>query len=368
MLALVAHLGAWSARATPPPSSQSAAHDEGLPAFTCIAGSWAEYYASNHKWVRARQPGNRGRVCRTRGGSSNNWICPDGYAASQRPPYCVVPGSKEAGASSSTPTNTHGSPQTYQEELLLEFNFPSIGRGGGCYAEDALGPPVGGNPDPMPGEGPWVRPYRTDLSTPLQCSATRTVPGHPVPLELMRRKLANCERDIEVAVLGGSVSCGKCQSHRRDGCCAADAPPAETPEGAQTFRNGGCVEEAWPARLQTVLQDWRRRLCRDSNRTSSAAMSDDASKIPQGRRRESGRLGSVVVANHCKAACGSNYFVHRIAGDPTFLYSADVVIAETSTNDLADIKGLDRQVSLLFPALFPGAHAPCFERISSLSL
>jgi len=334
-----------SAGSSPSLDSRNKIQSEVPPAFTCGGDSWVEFLAPNHVWVRTRQPGNRGRVCRTRRSGSTNWFCPNGYAASQQAPYCVVSPSDDKNVAFKMAPNSNGLSEANQKEPLPPFNLPSVGCGGGCYAEDALGPPIGGNPDPMPGEGPWVRPYRTELSTPHQCSATRTVPGHALPLHLLRRKLADCGKDVEVAVIGGSVSCGKCQSHRRDGCCAAKEPPASTPEEVQTFRNGGCIEEAWPARLQTVLQDWRHRICAIPN-TTSTGTTGKVSIGSQAPRQKSGTLGSVNVANHCKAACGSNYFVHRIAGDPTFLYSADLVIAETSTNDVSDIKGVDRQVRI----------------------
>jgi len=347
ILALFSAFGSSRAGLTSVSDSRTKSQSDVPPAFACGEDGWVEFLAPNHVWVRTRQPGNHGRVCRTRRSGSASWFCPTGYTASQQAPYCIFLPSNDKSDTTKTAPTSNDSPVPYHIEPLSQHSLPSIGRGGGCYAEDALGPPIGGNPDPMPGEGPWVRPYRTELSTPKQCSATRTVPGHPLPFNSLRRKLADCGKDVEVAVIGGSVSCGKCQSHRRDGCCAAKEPPASTPEEVQTFRNGGCVEEAWPARLQTVLQEWRQRLCSASNTTSAMTLGQRRARgqVPS---QTGGTLGSVVVANHCKAACGSNYFVHRIAGDPTFLYSADLIIAETSTNDVSDIKGADRQVRILF--------------------
>jgi len=165
----------------------------------------------------------------------------------------------------------------------------------GCYPASVLGAPIGGNPDPPPGEA-WAGEYAGALGWRERCRATRTVRGSGAALEAVRRKLLErCTAPLSVAVLGGSVSCGKCQSFRRDGCCMAESaltppplPPAKESamvllggEGGasdaaaaaaassgsggmrdvQAFHEGGCKEEAWPAWLEAILAARRRDAC-----------------------------------------------------------------------------------------------------------
>jgi hypothetical protein len=124
----------------------------------------------------------------------------------------------------------------------------------------------------------------------------------------------NCNEPVRVAVLGGSVSCGNFASDRRDGPCPWPGVLNKNSKWLQ-----GCQAQAFPAYLAAILQRRRRLSC-------GPASSSPAS---------SSRWGEVAVANLCKRACGSDYFVQTIAGNRSLLANPayDLVVVEVAQND-----------------------------------
>ena len=170
----------------------------------------------------------------------------------------------------------------------------------GCFDELTFGRAWGGNNGTKAHQD-----YTGEVLSPTTvCDAARTVAGADEPFARLRRKIMECERDINIVALGGSVSCGhnlgkRWKPVRQDSLC----PDSEW--------NAECKEEAFPALLGRAIATHRRLLCGGG-----------------------GAVGAVRVLNHCKSASGSNYFVQKIASSPDMFHNADLVVVETSTNDV----------------------------------
>ena len=165
----------------------------------------------------------------------------------------------------------------------------------GCFAEDLFGRPVGGDPTRP---ALWQDVYREELST-EKCIAARTVQGDPKGLASFRDKLlGNCTAEVVVAAIGGSVTCGKFSSARMDGPCAQFSPrPGRAPGGPfgpYFGPNRGCISEAWPARLEQILNRRREACC-------------------------SQPLAKIRVENFCKVILCSHYKL--LSFPPSFLPS-----------------------------------------------
>ena len=184
--------------------------------------------------------------------------------------------------------------------LLLTGAAALLAANDTCYDAGTFGRAWGGN------VGTRMRADYTDGLLPLaRCDAARRVAGGAERRARFRRKLADCSRPLVVVALGGSVSCGRnlgkgWKPPRADSLCFNSSTEYE------------CKEEAFPALLGAALT--ARRLARCG-----------AAPAPV-----------VSVVNLCKSQCGSNYFVHELAAAdaPDVVHRADLVLVETSTNDV----------------------------------
>lgn len=176
----------------------------------------------------------------------------------------------------------------------------------GCFDELTFGRAWGGN------NGTEAhKDYTGEVLTPRSvCDAARTVTGADEALDRLRRKLGECERDLTIVALGGSVSCGRnTERTRSDHLC---------PEQDRLYE---CKEQSFPALLGQAIATRRQALCGGGG---------DGGDGGDG----GGGIGTVRVMNHCRSAAGSNFFVSWIASSPDAFHNADLVVVETSTNDV----------------------------------
>eukprot|EP00667_Euglena_gracilis_P007017 EG_transcript_7086 len=138
------------------------------------------------------------------------------------------------------------------------------------------------------------------------CLASRALEGHVGRAAAVAARLARCEGGggLQVTVFGGSVSCGRCLTDHKDRVCLGQ--PKRSWYGLE------CRKEAYPKLLEDALN----------------------LAFPCPRRH--------IVVNRCRSGSGSDFFVSQMGQymkdrGETALEMADLVIAETSTNDVMDL-------------------------------
>ena len=167
-----------------------------------------------------------------------------------------------------------------------------------CYLTSVFGRPI-----PLKGQAEF------NLSEEM-CGAAWRVQGHVDRFAAIQSKLKT-HSPLTVAVFGGSVSCGRnmAPSHiRPDRLCA-------TYNRTQVYME--CKHEAYPARIQQAL--------------------DILYPVRVGGNHSTKATGSHRVLNFCHSGMGTDKVVTVVAARHKELLEADLVIVETSSNDVNEL-------------------------------